>query len=480
MEKKGKLKSFLSEHAGEIAAVLILACGLAVYFLWGFFRRRMSIVGAVSGAFAVGMLFIGLAVAAPRAFSFFRGETEPKRFVPGERTLRKGRPDPVFGVILSVLAARVLLLITAYVMDNAANGYHGTVFNTMESIWLRSETDAPGFFAVASSWYSSESSAESIVRYFPLFPAILNAADRLTHSSFLSAEILNTVCSAAAAAVLYKLAASDLGRRSARTAVLFAFAMPAAIFFAAPVSEALFLLLTVCTLYSLRRERFVIAGIFCSLASLTRASGILLWAPFAAEAAAFCSARIAPAETGREKARLISRLTVGAVLALAGAAVYLLIGRLVWGDWFKCFEVFASRAVTPVFFPEAPAAQAEGLLASFGVRNADILALWLPNLLHLFGALAVFVLSARSMRTPYTLYFAVSFAAMCSFAPLYSAPRLLASLPVLPFALAQLCESRDDGVGITRARIKTASVAAVLFIGQFFYLLMFILHNKIF
>ncbi len=120
------------------------------------------------------------------------------------------------------------------------------------------------------------------------------------------------------------------------------------------------------------------------------------------------------------------------------------------------------------------------LVSSLGKETADVLGLWLPNLLFTFGALIVFVASARVLRPSYSLYFAAYFAVSCGASWLLSAPRYLTALVVLPLALAQLCESRDDGVAIGRARTKTTIVTSALIIGQMAYLLMYILDYSIY
>ena len=193
--------------------------------------------------------------------------------------------------------------------------------------------------------------------------------------------------------------------------------------------------------------------------------------PYIAEAAA-CLVR--KKKSGESKPGFIVLLIGGAVIICLGTFVYLIINKLLWGEWFKFMEfqrdIWYQR---PALFFDTAALQVDMLFASFGVANDEALGLWLPNLLFIFGALAVFVSSARTLRTSYSLYFAAYFAVACGASWLLSAPRYLTALVVLPLALAHLCESRDDGVALGRARAKAAVVTVLLVIGQLFYLLMY-------
>ena len=256
--------------------------------------------------------------------------------------------------------------------------------------------------------------------------------------------------------------------------------MPAAIFLIAPMSEALFLLLSVLTLLCLRKKMFWLAAVFGALASFTRSVGILLLVPFAVEAAAYAALR------HRERGEAgfggtIAKLVICALMLCLGTFGYLLINKLLWGEWFKFME-FQRENWYQTFGPffGTVAMQTDQLVASIGGSAESALGLWLPNLLYIFGALAVLIFSARTMKPTYTLYFAAYILVTCGATWLLSAPRYLTVLVSIPLALAHLCDGSINGVATGRAKAKAAIVTSLFVIGQLLYLLMYVLEYEIY
>ena len=69
-----------------------------------------------------------------------------------------------------------------------------------------------------------------------------------------------------------------------------------------------------------------------------------------------------------------------------------------------------------------------------------LLGLWLPNLLCIFGSLAVMLFGAKRLRPSYTAWFIAYFVVAIGATWLLSAPRYLAALIPLPMALSSLSE----------------------------------------
>lgn len=455
-----------------VLTALILAGALAVFILWGLTESTLTVPGAAVAAVTLCLFALGLVLCLPGAVRFFSGEEKVRRLAAsGDRSGARRRLHPVFGVMLTLLAARFILIAVAYVFGRIFSDVHGSVFSSLKDIWLKLDTDAPHYFSIAENGYVTSGDEMYSLVFLPLFPALIRAFNFVFKDSFTSAFIINTLCSCGAAAVIYELALHDTGRRTARLAVVFAFALPAAIFYAAPMSEALFLLLTASALLAVRRERFLLAGLLGGLAAFTRSPGAILIVLYAAEAAA-CAVR--KKRSGTLNALFAVKLAAGALLLLSGTFGYLLINRLVFGDWFKFVEF--QRDIwyqQPAFFFDTAALQTDMFFSTVGVANDEALGLWLPNLLYIGGALLVFALSARTLRTSYVLYFAAYFAVVCGASWLLSAPRYLTALVVLPLALAHLCDSRDDGVALGRARAKAAIAVSVLLVGQVAYIIMY-------
>ena len=474
METNSKKTGFFKAHAAELISALILLAALGLFGYRLFTAEDLTVRGVIVAAFCLGIFALGLMLAVPAALRFFGGEELFTRRSVGDRSGRRSRLHPVLGVMLCVLTARVLLIAVAYIISVISKGYHGSVMRTLQDVWLKLDTDAPHYISIAENGYVTEGTDMYNIVFLPLFPALIRLFNFLFRDSFVSATVINILCSAAAGAVIYELALCDTGRRSARFAVVFAFALPAAIFYAAPMSEALFVLLSASTLIALRKEKFWLAAVFGMLASLTRSVGFVMAVPFAAEAVRYAVKKYR--ENGKKGfAGTIIKLVACLMILALGTFLYLLINKLVWNDWFKFMEFQRENWYQhPGWFFETAATQANELVASFGADNEAALGLWLPNLLYIFGALVLFISTARTLRTSYALYYAAYFAVVCGATWLLSAPRYLTALVVIPLALAHLCESRDDGVAIGRARAKTAIVTVVLLVSQLLYLIMYI------
>ncbi|MCR5611005.1 MAG: glycosyltransferase family 39 protein [Clostridiales bacterium] len=480
MEKRVKTKSFISDHLAElVTGVFLLAC-LVLYILWGFAKEGLNLIGAVASALMLLLLAVSLALSVPKMLRLFKGNPEMILAAMGERSTRRRRIHPVVSVVLLSLLLRLMLFLAAYLISTLAEGYHGTLLSTLKGIWLKADTDASRYFEIAKNLYRDGNGVSPNIALAPLFPMAIRALTMLTGTRLGSSLIISTVCSVLSSAVIYHLALPDLGRRSAKVAVLFTFLMPAAIFYAAPLPEAMLLLMCSSALLAMRRGKFVISGIFISLASLTELSGILLAVPFTAEAAAYLVG-IFRDKGAKIFVKKLIVVAVGTLLSAAGFMAYLGLNRYVSGEWFYFIRAAKElKGLEPTVLLNAADSQINGLVSTFGKNNAAFFGLWLPNILHLFGALIVFVAAARTMHSPYSLYFTAYLAVMSSISPLLSVPRYLAGLVVLPLALALLCLSRDDGEGIIRARAKTLVVSAVLIVGQVFYLIMYVLRYDIF
>jgi mannosyltransferase PIG-V len=142
--------------------------------------------------------------------------------------------------------------------------------------------DSVWYLRIADSGYGDSAPRAA---FFPLYPllvraiatpfgasegALLVAAYAISLSAFLAALLL-----------LYRLVELELGRRLARPTLLLLAVFPAAVYFGAPYSESLFLLLAVGAFYAARSGHWAWAGACAALASATRSAGLLLLIPLA-------------------------------------------------------------------------------------------------------------------------------------------------------------------------------------------------------
>lgn len=480
MEKK---ECYFKKNLTLLLSVLVGAVASGLYIYWLATADELTPMGAVVSGVCLFLFAFAIILCIPKCIRFFSGEDDAcAAEAIGERSAKRDRLHPLIKIFLLALLGRLALILAAYVINLTVNGYQGTLFETLRSIWTKTYTsdgisniDAQHYFSIAEQWYPTQDPECLTLVFFPLFPLLIRLFNLVFHDSFTSAFIINTICSCVSAALIYELALCDMNKRSARFASFCAFAFPAAIFYCVPMSEALFLMLSAATLLSARKQKFWIAAIFGALAAFTRSLGALLILPVATEAIAACVRKHCSNEKTGEKA-LIVTACIAPVCILLGTFGYLLINKMIWGDWFK-FLTFQRDNWQQSFnlFFDTPSYQLNNLVRAINDKGiSQTLGLWLPNLLSIFSALIVFVLTAKKMRTSYSIYFAAYYAACIGTTWLLSASRYLTAMVVLPLATAYMCDSGDDDERLSISNKKRTVVGIGLLLLQVLYLMMFI------
>ena len=140
--------------------------------------------------------------------------------------------------------------------------------------------DAIWFLDIAGDGYDGGANAA----FFPLYPLLV----RLLVFPFpseaallISAYVVSLACFAGALFLFHRLVELERGRKVAGAAVWLLALFPASLYFGAPYSESLFLLVSVGAFYAARTGRFAWAGVLAGLASATRSAGIVLLVPLA-------------------------------------------------------------------------------------------------------------------------------------------------------------------------------------------------------
>lgn len=139
--------------------------------------------------------------------------------------------------------------------------------------WIWANFDGVSYMEIARSGYHYPNYA-----YFPLYPFLIGVIRNYTIFRSISAGlIVSHVSLFISLFFLYKIALLDFNKRIAIGSILFLFAFPTAFFYGAVYADALYLLLSLVSFYSARKQQWFLAGIFGYLASLTRLVGIVLF-----------------------------------------------------------------------------------------------------------------------------------------------------------------------------------------------------------
>ena len=134
--------------------------------------------------------------------------------------------------------------------------------------------DSVWFLEIAQFGYADPSRAA----FFPLYPALVALTDAIP-SPLVAGLVLSWACALGGLYLLHRLVALDFGLETAGAVVLIVAWFPSSIVFSAVYSEALFLLLSVGSLYAARLGRWPLAGLAGALAAATRSAGVLLVVP---------------------------------------------------------------------------------------------------------------------------------------------------------------------------------------------------------
>ncbi len=180
------------------------------------------------------------------------------------------------------MASRVWLGLCAYAGHRAhpfrepiVGGYSG-----VSNWWLNAWTtyDSTYYLDIAQHGYRAITSA-----FFPLYPLLLRpfAADENV-AAFAGIAISN-LSFLAGLWLLLRLATMQLGDAAGRRAVLALAFFPSAVFSMAVYTDALFLMLSLASLYSARLSRWSLAAALGTLAALTRNAGPVLAAALLVE-----------------------------------------------------------------------------------------------------------------------------------------------------------------------------------------------------
>jgi hypothetical protein len=327
--------------------------------------------------------------------------------------------------------------------------------------------DAHYYLGIATHGYRPHVEALRGARaFFPLYPLLVRGLGGFASAggAVVAATLISLAAFAGGLRLLHRLATIELGRRNADATVLLLAFAPVALFFSAPYTESLFLLLSAGAFLAARTGRWAFAGAAAGLASGTRPTGALLIVPLAILYLYGPRSDAGPATSSH---RLLPRYRprpnlLWLALAPAGVIAYSLYLRHAIGDalaWQHIQPFFGRRSFE---WPTESLRQAA--VAAFHAVKGDGPATYRGPILvetaYLGLAVAGVVGAFRRLPFAYGAYalaaLLLAIASPAYVEPLRSLPRLM--LPVFPIAmwLATWTERRR----ITRP-VTIASAAAL-------------------
>ena len=181
-------------------------------------------------------------------------------------------------LLVFALIVRLLTLILPWLTINLLFPQNESVgfLQFTQSSWAR--WDAPHYLYLAEHWYTAIGDEANFIVFFPLYPLILKLVVFLLGSAALSGIITSIVLYLAGLFFFYKLVALDYSERVAGYATIALAIFPTSYFFNSPYTESLFLLIFSIAMYTARKEKWIMAGIFFRLGVGAEPFGFLIFA----------------------------------------------------------------------------------------------------------------------------------------------------------------------------------------------------------
>ena len=452
MEKmvlKEKIKYFLSAHVLELLfSITCVAILLALFLSWKNDQKQLSGT-SLNAAVLSAALFATLGVIF--VFKWFNEFRNSEKFSVDAKAFEdnKGFGDRanMLIVYLSLLAVSFCVLLLVWVLQCVFVRNMG--FGDSLNIWR--QLDSQHYIHIADHWYAfggfSEETLGNDVRiaFFPGYPVLIKTVKLLTFGlvdTFTCSMFISINMFAGAGCMLYRLMRLDYSKDEALRSVLFFCLIPGAFFFIAPMSESLFLFVTLASIYFSRRGNYFLGSLFGFYAAFTRSLGIIVLVPVIYE---LILRTIKEKPSGRSAViRRLSDFALPLLIIPCGLLAYLLLNYKVTGDAFTFLDAQKNHWGQEISYFFNTASYQVKYFADYieGGRSSVAFALWGMGSCALFGTLAVLILGARKMRASYLGYSMVYFVISMGATWLLSAPRYAAGLFSLPVALALITKNR--------------------------------------
>ena len=238
------------------------------------------------------------------------------------------------GVVIGAFAASRLALFAVGLMTQLFIEPASTHGNRLElthfaALRMWGAWDSEAYVALATHGYDMHAGSEGQANwaYFPAFPMISAAIARLGHLSVFPVMVLVANASFLVALFfIHRLATKAFDGRVADISTALLCAVPGSYIFSSAYTESLFLMALAGCLLALHDRRWLMAGAFAALATLTRNLGIGLLLPMGLAAAGPLRSALRGGPAARPASGELMRIAIGLVLpaaALAGFCLYL-------------------------------------------------------------------------------------------------------------------------------------------------------------
>lgn len=443
-----------------IVFALIMA-GTAIY--WVNANHSWTVLGTLAAVFCF-VLFVLLGIRTIPELSRYILTSNPSDEAQSYKIDNESK-RAWFTIIGWILLSRVLLLLIGYACLIIQNGYSDGLISKINETWHIPGIDASHYLGIAENGYVTEGDARLHIVFFPFLPILIKAIELFTGNYLVAGFVVSNLSSMVAALFAYELARMNLSRNDAMRVVKYIFILPAAFFFLIPMTESLFLALSLMCIYFVRRQQWLIGCLCGALAAFTRSPGLLLAVPVAIEFVRYLSTNYQVVDRRVWIRRMA--YAAGCLLTLStGFLAYLYLNYDVTGNAFQ-YSIYQREhwfQKLYLFFDTARYQTEYAVRTFLEGDSRSFLGMWLPNLVAIFSALIVMLMGVRKLNPAYTAYFLVYFAFVVGPTWLLSAPRYLVVAFPLAFAAAALTEEKSRDAVLTTVSIVGSLLYLALFV----------------
>ena len=369
------------------------------------------------------------------------------------------------------LALICVLVVSGYLPPRLSNQY--TVFklfthqpSSLQQHLLGSWANFDGihYLTIAAQGYSDQA------RFLPFYPALIHFFSFLTGQNrpyslgqLAVAQTISTMALVMALFFLIRLVKLDLPANSAWRTTWYLLLFPSSFFLGAVYGESTFLLLAILALWSARQQRWGRAGLFTSLALVTRLTGVAVMAAVGWEFYATHQTWFKSHKNVWSNSWKIVKTAWPILLSPVWLATYSLYNRVHWGSWLYFVTAHGqlgnSRATSSLVFPAQTVWRYLKILSSLSFSQYE---LWLAGLelaTFIFGWGLVYLVWKQRLRTSY-LIFSVTALLIPSLSGTFSGlPRYL--LIIFPFFIA-LAQTKNNWLKFSYMIISPLLLAGLL------------------
>jgi Gpi18-like mannosyltransferase len=308
-------------------------------------------------------------------------------------------------MMLVIVSTRVLIFIIIYLVDVFfyTRGYISFAESFKRAWFIQ---DSNHYVSIAQDGYTNTGDDSRFIAFYPLYPLLIRIFSYIFRDYMVSGIIISILCMVIACYFIMKLVTYEFGEiKIAKGSVKYILIFPVTFFFSIVYTESLFLMLTVMCFYFLRKKKWLYAGICSMMASLTKNQGLLLLLPMLIEMF-FSSDILKNLRAGRYKRVLKAWLRYGFYLILCpiGFGIYLMVNKLVTGDWFMFLYYQRNNWGHYLrLFSDNLQSMFE-TIRSYGYTHVFTIGTLIPTVFFFFAALLLIMFSVRKLPLSYTFY----------------------------------------------------------------------------